>query len=174
MPGGGSDPPSARLIRLHRHSLTNVLVVGGTAERRDQVARAFHQESPLRAGAFVRADCAQEEGPLRVALEEWTAAATAAPGTDMDRFRPAEHGTLYLDPVESLSADAQRLLLALARRLHGEPVGSADRPCAGRLVTGNPRGLADAVSEGRFMAALYDALDKVRVELETEAPGAHA
>lgn len=151
-----------------------MLVVGGTAERRDQVARAFHQESPLRAGAFVRADCARDEEPLRVVLEEWTATNPSPVETGTNPFRPAEHGTLYLDPVERLSADTQRLLLALARRLHGEPVGQADRPCAGRLVTGNPRGLAEAVSEGRFIAALYDALDKVRVELEPEAPGTPA
>mgnify|MGYP001607020996 CR=1 FL=1 len=172
--GGGSDLPPARLIRLHRHSLTNVLVVGGTAERREQVARSFHHESPLRAGAFVRVDCTREEDRLRAALQEWTAAATTAIGSDMNPFRPAEQGTLYLDPVEHLSPDTQRLLLALARRLHGEAVGSADGPCAGRLVTGNPRGLSAAVSEGYFMAALYDALDKVRVELETAAPGTPA
>jgi len=149
-----------------------VLVVGGTAERREQVARAFHQESPLRTGAFVRGDCVRDEEPLRAALEEWTAADITAIGSHTNPFTAAEHGTLYLDPVERLSSDAQRLLLALARRLHGEPVGNPDLPCAGRLVTGNPRGLSEAVAEGHFMAALYDALDKVRVELEAQAPGA--
>jgi DNA-binding NtrC family response regulator len=168
--GGGSGLPSARLIRLHRHSLTNVLVVGGTAERRDQVARAFHQESPLRTGPFVHVDCRREEERLRVALEDWTAAPTDLIGTPMNPYRDAEQGTLYLDPVEQLSPDTQRLLLALARRLHGEPAGNNDAPCAGRLVSGNPRGLGEAVSEGRFMAALYDALDKVRVELEAGTP----
>jgi len=172
--GGGSDLPPARLIRLHRHSLTNVLVVGGTVQRRDQVARAFHQESPLRAGPFVSVDCTSEEDRLRSALQEWTAAPTTASGSDVNPYRAAEQGTLYLDPVEHLSPDTQRLLLALARRLHGEPVGDDETPCAGRLVTGNPTGLAEAVSAGRFMAALYDALDKVRVELEAASPGASA
>jgi DNA-binding NtrC family response regulator len=148
------------------------LVVGGTAERREQVARAFHQESPLRLGAFVHVDCTRDEDRLRVALQEWTGAATPTTGFDVNAYRAAEQGTLYLDPVAQLSPDTQQLLLALARRLHGGPVGGDDAPCAGRLVTGNPTGLAEAVSAGRFMAALYDALDKVRVELETAAPGA--
>ena len=168
---GGAAVPPARLVRIHRHSLTNVLVVGGTAERRDQVARAFHQESPLRAGPFVNVDCTREEDRLRVALQEWTATATPAIAAEVHPYQSAEQGTLFLDHVERLSPDTQRFLLALARRLHGEAVGRPDGPCAGRLVTGNPRGLAAAVSEGRFMAALYDALDKVRVELETTAPG---
>lgn len=170
--GGGSDLPPTRLIRLHRHSLTNVLVVGGTAQRRDQVARAFHQESPLRAGPFVSVDCTSEEDRLRSALQGWTSAPSTA--SDVNPYRAAEQGTLYLDPVEQLSPDTQRLLLALARRLHGEPVGGDETPCAGRLVTGNPMGLAEAVSAGRFMAALYDALDKVRVELEAASPDAPA
>jgi DNA-binding NtrC family response regulator len=147
-----------------------VLVVGGTVERRDQVARAFHQESPLRTGPFVYVDCARDEDRLRVALEDWMAAPTELIGTPMNPYRDAEQGTLFLDPVEKLSLDTQRLLLALARRLHGAPGADTDAPCVGRLVSGNPRGLGDAVSEGRFMAALYDALDKVRVELEAESP----
>jgi DNA-binding NtrC family response regulator len=151
-----------------------VLVMGGTAERREQVARSFHQESPLHVGAFVRVDCTRDEDRLRVALQEWTAAATPTAGSEMNPYCAAEQGTLYLDPVEQLSPDTQELLLALAHRLHGGPVGGDDAPCAGRLVTGNPTGLAEAVSAGRFMAALYDALDKVRVELETATPGASA
>jgi DNA-binding NtrC family response regulator len=153
-------------VRLHRRSLTNVLVVGGTAERRDQVARAFHQESPLRAGAFVRVDCTREEDSLRAALLEWTAAPGEASERGVNPFRAAERGTLYLDSVGQLSLDTQRLLLAMARRLHGEPLAGDAVPCAGRLVAGNPTGLAEAVAAGRFMAELRDALDKVRVELD--------
>lgn len=168
---GESNLPPAQLIRLHRHSLTNVLIVGGTAARRDQVARAFHRESPLRAGAFVSVDCEREEDRLQAALQEWTGAARAREDPGMNPFRAAEQGTLYLDSVEHLPPEAQRLLLALARRLLGDPVGAPEGPCAGRLVVGNPRGLADAVAEGTFLASLYDAIDKVRVELELPAPG---
>ncbi len=136
---------------------------------RNQVARAFHRESPLRSGTFVAVDCTSDEERLRASLLAWTGAAGES---DPHPFRAAEQGTLFLDPVERLSLDAQRLLLALARRLHGEPVGGAEGPCAGRLVVGNPRGLAEVVSEGRFLSALLDALDKVRVELEPVEPEA--
>ena len=143
------------------------MVVGGTADRRVQVARAFHRESPLRDGPFVSVDCEREEEQLRAALLDWTGAAS---GSEPNPYRAAERGTLFLDQVERLSPDSQRLLLALARRLGG-PVGGGDAPCAGRLVTGNPAGLAEAVASGRFMPALLDALDRVRVQLEPAPPG---
>jgi len=165
--GGGASLPPARLIGLHRHSLTNVLIVGGTAALRDEVARAFHRESPLSGGTFVSVDCEGDEDRLRTALRSWTAAAIES---EPNPFRAAEQGTLYLDSVEALSPDTQQLLLGLARRLQEEPVGVPGRPCAGRLVAGNPRSLAEAISDGRFLPALNDALDKVRVELAPAAP----
>ena len=163
--GEGSHPPPASLDR-ERKGLTNVLVVGGTAARREQVARAFHRESPLRDGPFVCVDCSREEDRLRAALQGWM-----RPGEALNPYRAAERGTLYLDSVAHLSADTQSLLLALARRLLGQPVDAPEPGCAARLVVGNPTELGEAVSGGRFMAALCDALDKVRVQLETAAPG---
>ena len=166
--GEDSSPP-AHLIRLHRHSLTNVLVIGGTAVRRDQVARSFHRESPLRGGAFVGVDCSIDEENLRVALHAWTQPVTGEPGGNP--LGAVEHGTLFLDSVERLSLETQRMLMALARRLLGEPLAKVDVAIPGRLVVGNPRPLIQAISEGRFLAPLYDSLDKVRVELEIPAPG---
>lgn len=169
--GGEPDTPPVDEFRPHRDSLTNVLVVGGTPERRDQVARAFHLESLLRAGAFVHVDCAREEPRLRAALRGWT---SSAPGSELNPLRAAAQGTIYLDSVEQLSSDTQGLLLAFARRLQTAPPSAGETSCPGRLVTGNPTGLARAVSEGRFLAALFDALDKVRVQLEDITPGGSA
>ena len=75
--------------------------------------------------------------------------------------------TLFLDQVECLSLDSQRLLLVLAQRLGGAAITGGDAPCAGRLITGNPNGLAEAVASGRFLSELLDALDRVRVQLES-------
>jgi DNA-binding NtrC family response regulator len=163
--------PAAGSLRLHRESLTNVLIVGGSAERRDQVARAFHQESPLRAGGFVHVDGARDEGDLRLALLAWT---SDLPQPTPNPYRAAEHGTLYVDQVERLSEETQKLLLKLARQLQDPRGNPVEQPCAGRLVAGSSVSLADAITAGHLMAPLHDALDKVRVQLDEVAPGTSA
>lgn len=145
-----------------RPTLTNVMIIGGTVFRREQIARTFHRESPLRGGSFVGVDCGADGDRLRTGLRAWTAGGSAPPANPL---QDAEEGTLYLERVEDVSPDTQPLLLALALRLQGESVGGGGWPCAGRLVVGNPRLLSVAVSEGRFDPALHDALDKVRVHL---------
>ncbi|TMQ68847.1 MAG: hypothetical protein E6K81_16220 [Candidatus Eisenbacteria bacterium] len=139
-------------------------LVGGTAARRDQVARAFHRESPLHDGPFVSVDCGSDEERLRAALEGWLEPGEAK---EPNPYQAAERGTLFLDQVERLSLDSQRLLLVLAQRLGGAAITGGDAPCAGRLITGNPNGLAEAVASGRFLSELLDALDRVRVQLES-------
>lgn len=166
-PREGSDPPP-QLVRLHRHSLTNVVVIGGTAERRVQVARAFHRESPLRGAEFAVVDARVDDERLMSALLAWSAGVRA---TEPNPLGSVGHGTLFIDHVERLSQESQRLLLGLAERILGEPSVPADAPGPGRIVAGNPHPLAATVAEGRFSDALYDALDKVRVELEVP-PGA--
>lgn len=151
-----------------RPTLTNVMIIGGTVFRREQVARTFHRESPLRGGAFVGVNCGTDGNRLRVALRGWTDGGSSSRTNPLEE---AEAGTLYLEQVEEVPPDTQSLLLALALRLQGEPVGGGGWRCAGRLVVGNPRPLSVAVSEGRFDPALNDALDKVRVHL---GPGAAA
>ena len=160
--GGGASALSPPGHVGRRPTLTNVTIIGGTVFRREQVARALHRESPLRAGSFVGVDCGTDRDRLRVALRAWTAEGSSSPTNPLQE---AEEGTLYLEQVEDTPPDTQPFLLALALRLQGEPVGGGGWPCAGRLVVGNPRPLSVAVSEGRFDPALDDALDKVRVDL---------
>lgn len=146
------------------------MIIGGNVLQRDRVARTFHHESPLRAGAFVSVDCGADQDRLRHALRAWTSSGSSSP---TNPFREAEEGTLYLDRVEDLPPDTQPSLLALALRLQGESIAETGWPCAGRLVVGNPHPLTVAVSEGRFDPGLYDALGKVQVDLgpEVATPG---
>src|SRR5882762_4232882 len=135
-PAPGDERPQGDLIRTNRYSLTNVLVIGGTRGRRAEVARAFHRESPVQGGSFVSLDCAVDEDSIRAGVQGWTQTATEEPVTNP--LSLAEHGTLFLDSVERLSISTQRLLLALARWLLGEPVSFDGTVGPGRLVVGNP------------------------------------
>jgi DNA-binding NtrC family response regulator len=161
--GGPSTVPPARLLRLHRHSLSNLIVLGGTGAERLAVARAFHRASPLRGAPFLGLDCGGEEPRLRCALQIWLLPETGGPWANP--LHDCECGTLFLDSVGCLSSATQRLLLLFARRLHGDRTGARDEPGPCRLAVGSAEDLGGAVEERRFSPALYDCLDKIRIEL---------
>jgi hypothetical protein len=160
--GAGVTPP-ARLLRLHRNSLVNLLVLGGTPEQRLQVVYSFHRESLVRRGSFVCIDGRHDQDRLRLALQDWTTCCDF--GDPADPLRAAQHGTFFLDSVASLSRDVQRLLLAFVSRSMNLTSPDGQGVWIGRLAVGNPEHLSLAVSEGRFLPGLYDSLDKVRVDL---------
>jgi DNA-binding NtrC family response regulator len=151
-------------LRLHRNSLMNVLVMGGDPATRLEIAEAFHRESPLHAGPLVAIDAVRDAGPLLAALRSWTSGTTA---TIPVSLAAAERGTLFIDGIEHLDTESQRRLRQLID--HGDE-SSAVRP--GRFVAGFSEDPAAAVAMGVFSPALYDALDKVRIELPTQARGA--
>ena len=108
-------------------------------------------------------DAASQEASLRAALLEWLdVAGCSAP----EGLRASERGTLFLDRIEALSAGTQRLLLALATTSPRD-LGGAWR---GRLMAGSERDLARQAREGVFQTALFDYLDKVRIELSPPGP----
>ena len=161
-------PPPDRLVRRHRHSLTNALILGGSSSTRAEWARAFHLESPLRLGIFVCLDCRHDEPRLRDALSGWLA---ATPSTDPTLIA-VQHGTLFLDSIECLSIESQRLLLELAAAPPSERGRTEWAPSVGRLICGGTEQLVRGRDEGRFMLELFDALDKIRIDLDHPIVGA--
>ena len=154
---------AAQLLRLHRHSLINLLVCGGTAEERRGVGLEFHRASPLRIGPFVSIDCRYDGPRVHASLESWLACASRSPQDNP--LRAAARGTLFLDSIEALSSSTQRLLLLFA---NGSALPARDESgvdWAGRLIVGSVEDLLVAVANGRFLAALQDHLDKIRVDL---------
>lgn len=154
-------PRPSALVELHRHSLMNVLVLGGTSDGRSRVARAFHERSPLRAAPFVSVDASRDEASLRNALLDWLRFGMR---DGVNRLRASERGTLFLDRVDALSDGTQRLLLALGLASTHGSAGS----WRGRLIAGSETDLSLESRTGRFQPALFDVLDKVRVELSPD------
>ena len=95
---GARVTPPARLVRLHRHNVTNVLVMGGSAEQRLQIAYAFHRESLVRRGPFVCVDGERDELRLRMSIQ--SRVSSMCPDVPADPLRAAEHGTFFLDSVD--------------------------------------------------------------------------
>jgi DNA-binding NtrC family response regulator len=136
-----------------------VLVLGGLAGDRLQLARAFHREGRHHARTFVRLHCGRDAAQLSAALHDFLSAPGAPAGNPIG---DSAGGTLFLDSIAALPPAGQRLLLELALRTPETPAGS----WRGRLVIGNDTDLYAEVEAGRFLGRLYDCLDKLRIELE--------
>lgn len=156
--------PALRLADLHRGSLTNVLVLGGTRGERERVARTFHASSPVHRGAFVVVDCENDAPSLLHALATWLDVVGEEPA--QNPLGGAERGTLFLDSPQLLPLRTQRLLLAFVRRIQDGPLPGLLPYWTGRLVVGAPTALEQAVHDGSFLRPLFDCLDKVRVDLD--------
>jgi DNA-binding NtrC family response regulator len=165
--GQGIEPP-AELARLHRHSLTTLLVLGGQANDRRAVAFSFHRASQLHGGPFVALDCRKDEARLRSALQAIFAKSAPDPGPDP--VRAAWGGTLFLDEVEALSDDTQRLLLRFAQHTLGGSV-AAEAGWPVRLTAGASES-PGAASSWSFLPELHDEIDKIRVDLDRVHAGA--
>jgi hydrogenase-4 transcriptional activator len=155
----GQAEPEERLIglravleRVAEVAATDlpVLLLGELGSGKETVAREIHRTSARAAGPMVRVNCrsvALGEGPAEILGREG-----GAPGW----FERAEGGTLYLEEIGELPADAQHTLLAVLqdgafRRLGGERKQWADA----RLVVASRRDPLTLVQEGRFREDLW-------------------
>jgi len=163
---GAAAKPPASLLRLNRHSLAPILVVGGRGVGREAVARAFHQESPLRGMPFLALDCRYDTATLERALECWMMP-TSRPGV----FNPLSGvagGMLFLDQLECLPSATQQQLLLVSRRMGAE--GDGDGLCLPRRLAAGSRWYVPSTYGRRLLPELLDAVDKIRVEVESGVP----
>lgn len=159
-----------QIATRHRRSLSNALLIGGSHSQRLGLAHALHHQSLLRLGSFITIDCATEPVALRGALEARLSGVDMSAGARS--LIAVQHGTLFLDSVESLALESQRLLLALAACPPGERGRNESTPSVGRLICGASRLIRRSCMEGRFLLELYDALDKIRIDLDHSIEGA--
>lgn len=157
-------PLPSTLLRMHRDDRTHVLVTGGTASRRAAVARAFHDESPVRSGPLFILDCSRDTTRLDEALACWLSVVRR--DSPDNPLRAVERGTLFLDQIDQLDHRLQRRLLGFACALSDGTLAQ----WAGRLTTGSTRTLEEAVAGGRLLPALFDCLDQVRIALAPVHP----
>lgn len=156
---GGATAPPAPFSALRASGLANLLVTGGVREERERIARTFHDSSRIRGGPFVSADATRPSWPALL-LRALSGSLHQDPDDD---FRRSDGGTLFLDGVDRLSHECQRLLLEFL--LRGRSESARDGRWAGRIVAGSGTDLRALVARGRFLAPLHDTLDKLHVDL---------
>ena len=155
---------------------SRVLITGESGTGKELVAAAIHAGSPRRERPFVRVNCAAIPRDL-VESEMFgheRGAFTGATERRIGRFELAHTGTLLLDEVGDLGAEAQAKLLRAIEAKEIERVGGG-KPIRidVRIVAATNRDLTRAVREGHFREDLYFRLNVLPVDVSPlrERPG---
>ncbi|HJR62939.1 MAG TPA: sigma-54 dependent transcriptional regulator [Gemmatimonadaceae bacterium] len=145
-----------------------VLIMGESGTGKELVAAAIHHGSARRDRAFVRVNCAAIPRDL-VESELFgheRGAFTGAMERRIGRFELAHRGTLLLDEVGDLGADAQAKLLRAIEAGEIERVGGGKPiPVDVRVLAATNMDLQRAVNEGRFREDLYFRLNVIPISL---------
>ena len=145
-----------------------VLLVGESGTGKELAAAAIHRGSARRERPFVRVNCAAIPRDL-VESEMFgheRGAFTGAMQRRIGRFELADKGTLLLDEVGDLGADAQAKLLRAIEAREIERVGGGKPiPVDVRIVSATNMDLERAVAEGKFREDLYFRLNVIPISL---------
>jgi len=163
----GTSPAMARvraLIERVAPSDSRVLITGESGTGKELVAAAIHRLSPRHARPFVRVNSAAIPRDL-IESEMFgheRGAFTGALERRIGRFELADTGTLLLDEVGDLGAEAQAKLLRAIEAREIERVGGAKPiPVDVRIIAATHRDLERASRDGGFREDLYFRLNVI-------------
>ena len=167
---GASEPLQKVVAEAYRVAQTDttVLILGETGTGKELMARAIHKRSKRAARAFIAVNCATIPSTL-IASELFgheKGAFTGAMQRRLGRFEAANSGTIFLDEVGDLPADAQIALLRVLQEREIERVGS-DKSIAVnvRVLAATHRDLAKLVRDGVFRQDLFYRLNVVPIRM---------
>ncbi len=153
-------------------SEANVLITGETGTGKELFARAIHYASARHARPFVPINCGALPDTLfeneLFGHEKGAYTDASAPGIGL--LGIAEHGSLFLDEVDSLSPASQAKLLRVMQDREYRPLGS-QRPLRAdvRVIAATNSSLADRMAAREFRADLFYRLNVLTLRLPTMA-----
>ena len=175
----GTSPAMQRLRELIARVAptdSRVLISGESGTGKELVAAAIHAGSPRRDRPFIRVNCAALPRDL-VESEMFgheRGAFTGAAERRIGRFELAHRGTLLLDEVGDLSAEAQaKLLRAIEAREIERLGGTKPIPVDVRIIAATNKALQKAAREGTFREDLLFRLNVIPIDVPPlrERPG---
>ena len=161
LPWISADPASQRVLELAQKvagAPTTLLITGESGAGKDYLARVIHELGPRRDAPFLKIDCASLP-PQLVESELFgheRGAFTGAVERKLGRFELGGNGTIVLDEVAALSAQAQSKLLRVLQERAFERLGGTETlHIEARLVALTNVDLPAAVSAGQFREDLF-------------------
>ena len=156
------------LIRKVASHDSNVLLLGESGTGKEVVARAVHESSPRRRGAFVAVNCGAIPAELMESelFGHEKGAFTGAYASRRGRFEIAEGGTLFLDEIGDMSPPMQVKLLRVLQERVFERVGN-HQPirCDVRIIAATHRNIEEAIEQGQFRGDLFYRLNVFPIEM---------
>jgi transcriptional regulator with GAF, ATPase, and Fis domain len=157
-----------RRIELVSATRSTILITGETGTGKELVARAVHHRSAQRSQPFVKVNCAAIPDTLLESelFGHVKGAFTGAIGTKKGKFALANHGSIFLDEIGTMSVGLQAKLLRVLQEREIEPLGS-ERPerVDVRVIAATNRHLRRLIEDGRFLDDLFYRLHVIPIEV---------
>ena len=156
----GESPALREVIRATRQvarSRACVLIVGETGTGKELVAHAIHKWSPMASGPYVRVNCgALSENLLESELFGHVKGAfTSAVENRTGRFEAADHGSIFLDEINSTTPKLQVKRVGDNKTIRVKT----------RIIAATNRDLHLEIESGAFREDLFYRLNVVPIEL---------
>jgi len=172
---GGSMAEALSVVSRVAKSSVSVMLVGESGTGKELFARAIHAAGSRRGAPFVAVNASALSSTLleselfgheRGAFTGERGAFTGADRPRQGRFEAADGGTLLLDEIGDLPAEAQVKLLRVLQERAVERVGSnRSIPVDVRVIAATHRDLPAEIESGRFREDLFYRLAVVTIEV---------
>ena len=138
-----------------------VLITGGNGTGKELVARSLHDNSTRKEGPFIEVNCAAIPSELIESelFGHEKGSFTSAIKQKKGKFELAKDGTIFLDEIGDMSANAQaKVLRALQENTIQRVGGEKNIKINARVVAATNKDLRKEIDEGRFREDLYHRL----------------